>query len=234
MSYNGSASPVVAFSLCVVEHAPEPPAPGSADADSPPRFVLVHEKQVRGWWLPGGGVDAGQTLQEAAVREAEEEAGCAIELTGVLRVEYAHDYGRLRVIWAAAPVEPAAPLKTVADAESRGAEWVTLAETVGRRTPHRRPGLPRGQDPPQISRTKSQLQNLLGAAGRCHARAASVLHPPRGRRPSMPAPARTPRTAGCAGGSRCSGSASWRGPWRRAHGPSRRQTSCAVSGTGRR
>jgi 8-oxo-dGTP pyrophosphatase MutT (NUDIX family) len=145
MSYNGSASPVVAFSLCVVEHAPEPPAPGSADADSPPRFVLVHEKQVRGWWLPGGGVDAGQTLQEAAVclvrsvrsrrtppavresspnpncamnqvREAEEEAGCAIELTGVLRVEYAHDYGRLRVIWAGA--------------------WADLAGVLSSHSPH--------------------------------------------------------------------------------------------------
>ena len=50
------------------------------------------------------------------VREAEEEAGCAIELTGVLRVEYAHDYGRLRVIWAGA--------------------WADLAGVLSSHSPH--------------------------------------------------------------------------------------------------
>ena len=109
-----SAPRVVAFSLTAIEG----PADGNQD-----RFVLVHEKDERGWWLPGGGVDAGQTLQEAAIREAEEEAGCVIELTGVLRVEYGRSskHGRLRVIWAARAVDAAAPLKAVADAESRGA-----------------------------------------------------------------------------------------------------------------
>lgn len=99
--------------------------------ESPQRkgqFVLVHEKDERGWWLPGGGVDAGQTLQEAALRESEEEAGCAIALTGVLRVEYSFD--RLRVIWVGEPLDADAPLKSVPDKESRGAAWVSLAETT--------------------------------------------------------------------------------------------------------
>ena len=30
------------------------------------KFALVHEKDDRGWWYPGGGVDMGQTLTEAA------------------------------------------------------------------------------------------------------------------------------------------------------------------------
>ena len=110
------AVPVTAFSLSAIQR-------GAQDA-----FVLVHEKDERGWWLPGGGVDAGQTLDEAAVRESEEEAGCCTRLTGVLRVEYDRRKGRLRVIWHAVPVDASAPLKVFADAESRGACWVSLAE----------------------------------------------------------------------------------------------------------
>ena len=49
---NGTvAVPVVAFALGVVEHP------------SRPEWALVHEKQTRGWWLPGGGIfAASQTL----------------------------------------------------------------------------------------------------------------------------------------------------------------------------
>eukprot|EP00035_Acanthoeca_spectabilis_P037989 m.49186 g.49186 ORF g.49186 m.49186 type:complete len:349 (+) comp8947_c0_seq1:81-1127(+) len=117
MAQPDTPRPVVAFSLTAIAHPDRP------------EYALVHEKQVRGWWLPGGGVDAGQTLAEAAVREADEEAGCKIRLTGVLRVEFTPTRCRLRVIWGAVPIDPAAPLKTVPDAESRGALWVTLDET---------------------------------------------------------------------------------------------------------
>ena len=124
-----SQPPVVAFSLSVIQSH-------DAAATVVPktvRYVLVHEKEKRGWWLPGGGVDAGQTLAEAAIRESVEEAGCETELTGVLRIEYSRGSGRLRVIWRARPTIvsdglPAAPLKSVPDAESRGARWTDVAE----------------------------------------------------------------------------------------------------------
>lgn len=125
-------APTVAFSLAVIAH----PDNDGGDGD---RWVAVHEKQDRGWWLPGGGVDAGQTLAEAAVRESAEEAGADVELSGVLRVE--HDgpgSGRLRVIYAARPRGGGAPppLKSEADRHSRGARWVTLPElrAIGERT----------------------------------------------------------------------------------------------------
>jgi 8-oxo-dGTP pyrophosphatase MutT (NUDIX family) len=94
------------------------------------RFCVVEETGKRGWWIAGGAVELGETLQEAAVREAKEEAGIAIRLDGVLRVENSI-FGsnlRLRAIFLATPVDPTAPLKSVPDSESLRAEWKTAAE----------------------------------------------------------------------------------------------------------
>jgi len=108
---------IVAFALVVIQHP---------DND---KFCLVHEKGKRGWWLPGGGVDAGQTFAEAAVREAAEEAGVDCILQGVLRVECTRpDRGRLRVIFFARPRDATRPLKSQPDHHSKGARWVTIPE----------------------------------------------------------------------------------------------------------
>ncbi len=42
------------------------------------KILLVKRKDVPVWVLPGGGVDAGESFFEAAIREAYEETGCHI------------------------------------------------------------------------------------------------------------------------------------------------------------
>jgi 8-oxo-dGTP pyrophosphatase MutT (NUDIX family) len=84
------------------------------------------------WWLPAGSVDPGETFPQAAHREAREEAGIAIRLLGVLRVEHecispAVGY-RMRVVFYAEPLDAAVPLKAEADEESTCAQWLGVEE----------------------------------------------------------------------------------------------------------
>eukprot|EP00127_Corallochytrium_limacisporum_P002638 Clim_evm74s134 gene=Clim_evmTU74s134 len=110
--------PTVKFALVVVRH------PTSK------RYVAVEETQNRGWWLPGGKVDPGETFAIAACRETMEEAGIEVRLKGVLRVEHSPgpDFDRMRMIFLGEPVDPECQLKSVADEESLQAKWVDLAE----------------------------------------------------------------------------------------------------------
>lgn len=92
------------------------------------RVVLVREGQVllvrhsyrAGWFLPGGGVDKGETLEEAARREAREEAGAILEEARLLGVyadfseakeDYIAVFGSEQFAW-----EPPAPNGEIAEA----------------------------------------------------------------------------------------------------------------------
>jgi len=42
-------------------------------------FLLVRHTYIRGWYLPGGGVERGETCEDAALKEVWEEAGIRID-----------------------------------------------------------------------------------------------------------------------------------------------------------
>lgn len=48
--------------------------------DAQGRILLIRQTYTRGWLLPGGGVEAGETMAEAFVREVREEGN--VELAG--------------------------------------------------------------------------------------------------------------------------------------------------------
>jgi phosphatase NudJ len=91
--------------------------------------MTQEQKYGSTWSIPGGRVEAGETLAEAALREVLEETGVPIALDGIVRVEHTpSDTGaRVRVIFAGSPLDDTPP-KTMADEESLGAAYLTLDE----------------------------------------------------------------------------------------------------------
>jgi 8-oxo-dGTP pyrophosphatase MutT (NUDIX family) len=92
-------------------------------------FLLCQEFSGQGFWLPGGAVDAGESYATAAHRETIEEAGVAVELKGILRIEHSPSktgpqggfYVRQRVIYYAEPKDNLNCVpKSIPDFESAG------------------------------------------------------------------------------------------------------------------
>lgn len=59
---------------------------GALVRDGEGRIALVRNRWSDGWVLPGGNVEAGETLREAAVREVREETGLAARVERPLEV----------------------------------------------------------------------------------------------------------------------------------------------------
>ncbi len=63
--------------------------------DGEGRYLLVRHSYLDGWFLPGGGVDKGETLHQAAIREVLEEAGIDALRPPTLLTIYLNDRGTL-------------------------------------------------------------------------------------------------------------------------------------------
>lgn len=85
------------------------------------RVLLVRHAYVAGWQFPGGGVDPGETVEEAARREVLEETGYAVEgrarLFGVYhsRIYTNRDHVTLFIADAAREARAFAPNREIAE-----------------------------------------------------------------------------------------------------------------------
>jgi ADP-ribose pyrophosphatase YjhB (NUDIX family) len=71
------------------------------------RVLLTRREDFEVWCLPGGAVDAGESLAQAAVREAREETGLEVQLTrlvGLYSWPNWHAEGTHAAVFAASPV----------------------------------------------------------------------------------------------------------------------------------
>lgn len=102
------------------------------------RLLLIHRIDNDLWALPGGAMDLGESVADAAVREVEEETGVRVELTGLVGIYtdpghvMAYDDGEVRqefsVCFHARPLtgEPRHD-----GTETKAAEWVEPTAIAG-------------------------------------------------------------------------------------------------------
>lgn len=102
-------------------------------------FLLLHKPRKRdAWQLPQGGIEAGENVTEAALRELQEEAGLTgVTVLGVSPTVYQYDfptaYRRFRpdnvkgqrIDFVLATIDPGAEVR-VDDKEIDGYRWVTM------------------------------------------------------------------------------------------------------------
>lgn len=116
---------------------PDAPAPNSIKVavsalvrDDHGRILMIHRTDNDKYSIPGGGLEAGETVSQAVVREVKEETGIDVEVTGMIGVfsdpnhVIAYDDGEVRqefsICFYARPV--GGELRT--SDESSEVEWV--------------------------------------------------------------------------------------------------------------
>lgn len=107
-------------------------------AEAPHQILLLHKPRKRdAWQLPQGGVEAGESIEQAAVRELKEEAGLeGVRILGPSKRFYQYDFPasfrrfrpdhvRGQKIEFVVALAPENPVITVDGTEIDGFVWVT-------------------------------------------------------------------------------------------------------------
>jgi 8-oxo-dGTP pyrophosphatase MutT (NUDIX family) len=99
-------------------------------ADGTPEFLVVHRPRYDDWSLPKGKAEPGESLEETARRELEEETGMQVELGDKLPTsEYVDRHGRPKIVhyWRMTPVGETTWFPNDEVDQTR---WITAAETA--------------------------------------------------------------------------------------------------------
>ena len=95
------------------------------------QLVLVHRPRYDDWSLPKGKLDPGESWEDAALREVEEEVGLRCRLGAELPpVHYRDNKGREKAVryWLMQPVDGAAPFTPNDEVDEM--RWVDVEEAV--------------------------------------------------------------------------------------------------------
>lgn len=119
---------------------------GGAIIERDHKYLLVQEAEdhidaCKGkWGAPGGHVDPGETIMEAAVREVKEETGCDVELTSVCQIGTmpGQNFTFLAIIFTA---RVAQDVENFASEEIATTRWFTYEEICAMRSQLRSPEL---------------------------------------------------------------------------------------------
>jgi 8-oxo-dGTP pyrophosphatase MutT (NUDIX family) len=96
------------------------------------RIVVVHRPRYDDWSLPKGKVDAGETPEQTALREVEEETGIVCKVGPFLmEISYPLDDGRIKKV-GFYDMRPVSKQERLPDAEIDQVLWWTLDEANSR------------------------------------------------------------------------------------------------------
>jgi ADP-ribose pyrophosphatase YjhB (NUDIX family) len=114
------------------------PSVTAAVRDDEGRLLLIHKIDNNYWALPGGGMDLGESIADAAIREVAEETGIHVEITGLVGLYtnpghvMAYDDGEVRQEFSVCfHARPHGGELREDGTETKAAEWVPVGEIDG-------------------------------------------------------------------------------------------------------
>ncbi|OJG07885.1 NUDIX hydrolase [Pseudonocardia alni] len=114
------------------------PSTTAAVRDDRGRLLMIHKIDNDKWALPGGGMDLGESIADAAVREVAEETGLSVEITGLVGIYtdpghvMAYDDGEVRQQFSVCfHARPTGGTLREDGTETKAAKWVEPADIDG-------------------------------------------------------------------------------------------------------